>query len=57
MSHIPVLLSEALNGLCIKQDRIRLYFWAWRPAAILASLGEFGRLIGLTAIRLLYRSE
>ena len=50
MNHIPVLLHEALNALCIKQDRVYLdctFGRGGHSQAILASLGKFGRLIGL----------
>ena len=45
MSHIPVLLHEALNGLCIKQDRVYLdctFGRGGHSRAILASWVSLG---------------
>ena len=50
MSHIPVLLHEALDALCIRSDGIYLdctFGRGGHSRAILASLDEGGRLIGL----------
>ena len=49
MSHIPVLLHEALDALCIRSDGIYLdctFGRGGHSRAILASLDEGGRLIG-----------
>ena len=49
MSHIPVLLQEALDALCIRSDGIYLdctFGRGGHSRAILASLDEGGRLIG-----------
>ena len=49
MSHIPVLLYEALDALCIRSDGIYLdctFGRGGHSRAILASLDEGGRLIG-----------
>ena len=49
MSHIPVLLHEALDALCIRSDGIYLdctFSRGGHSRAILASLDEGGRLIG-----------
>jgi len=50
MSHIPVLLHEALTALCIRSDGIYLdctFGRGGHSRAILAELGEGGRLVGL----------
>jgi 16S rRNA (cytosine1402-N4)-methyltransferase len=50
MSHIPVLLHEALTALCIRSDGIYLdctFGRGGHSRAILAELGTGGRLIGL----------
>ena len=50
MSHIPVLLHEALTALCIRSDGIYLdctFGRGGHSRAILAELGAGGRLIGL----------
>jgi len=50
MSHIPVLLDEALNALCVKSDGIYLdctFGRGGHSRAILAELGDVGRLVAL----------
>ena len=50
MSHIPVLLPEALTALCIQGDGIYLdctFGRGGHSKAMLAELGQSGRVIGL----------
>jgi len=50
MSHIPVLLDEALSALCVKSDGVYLdctFGRGGHSRAILAELGDAGRLVAL----------